>query len=733
MKAIRSCVLLILIIYVSGFFVAVHPQSAQKEFTVAEIFNSTKFVSKSLRGIHWKKDGNHFIYNEVDQKTGMTNFITYDIATGKRELFVAGKDIEESGKPFRFKHSIWSPEEDYILFTGTRRARRIKTGGNFYLYDVKTKKLRRLTDTDKKQVNVKFSPDGKSIAFVRANNLFKMDLSSGKETQLTFDGQEHVLNGHFDWVYEEEFGIIEGWQWSPDGNYIAYWQIDERRVPEYDIVQYDSLHLNWNRMRYPKAGDPNSIVKIGVVNVKTGKNVWMDIGRDDDIYIPRIKWLPGGNKLAILRLNRLQNKIEMLIGNVTNGNTELIFAETDERWLEVDDDLTFLKNSNEFIWTSEEDGFKHIYLYDMSGKLIRQITKGAWEVRNIAAVDEGNRIIYFTATQKSPLENHLYRIDFDGRNLKQITKTPGWHRINFSPNYETYLDFFSQMGVPEKVALFTNTGELKEIIVENPVEALKEYRMSKPEFFTFETSDGVSLNAWMLKPPDFDENKKYPVLMYVYGGPGSQTVVNRWGRRRYLWFQMLAQKGYIVASVDNRGTGARGAAFKKITYKNLGYWEVHDQIEGGKYLASLPYVDKDRIGIFGWSYGGYMSSLVLFKGNEVFKTAVSVAPVTHWKFYDTIYTERYMQTPQLNPTGYKNSAPLNYARNLEGNFLLIHGTSDDNVHFQNSVALVNELIAHNKQFQTMYYPGRYHGIREGSKNTQEHVYTLMTNFILEKL
>ncbi|MFQ5866346.1 MAG: S9 family peptidase, partial [bacterium] len=574
---------------------------------------------------------------------------------------------------------------------------------------------------------------GKSIAFVRDNNLVLMELKSGKETQLTHDGHEHVLNGHFDWVYEEEFSIIEGWQWSPDGNYIAYWQIDERRVPGFDIVHYDSLHLNWNRMRYPKAGDPNSIVRIGVVHVKTGKNIWMDIGTEDDIYLPRIKWLPNSKKLTILRLNRLQNKIDLLLGNVTTGKTEVIFTDSDKKWLDVDDDLRFLKKSNQFLWTSEKDGYKHIYLYDLEGNLVRQVTQGEWEVRKVVAVDEKNQFIYFTATEKSPLENHLYRIDFYGKDFQRITNMPGWHSVNFSPNFKTYLDTYSQINVPPKVGLFTNTGKLRKIVVENPLDVLTEYRMNHYEFFTLETSDGVTLNAWMLKPPDFAENKKYPVLMYVYGGPGSQTVRNRWGGKRHLWFQLLAQKGYLVVSVDNRGTGARGAAFKKITYRNLGHWEVHDQIEAAKYLASLPYVDKNRIGIFGWSYGGYMSCLCLFKGNDIFKAAISVAPVTHWKFYDTIYTERYMQTPQLNPWGYENSSPLKYAKNLKGNLLLIHGTADDNVHFQNSVALVNELIAHNKQFETMFYPGRYHGIRERTKNTQEHIYTLMTDFLLEKL
>ncbi len=446
-----------------------------------------------------------------------------------------------------------------------------------------------------------------------------------------------------------------------------------------------------------------------------------------------MQWLPDSDKLAMLRLNRLQNQVEFLLGDPETGKTEVVLAETDDRWIEMDDDLTFLGASNQFLWTSEKDGFNHIYLHSMNGRLVKQLTEGAWEVRNIVTVDENDGVVYFMATEKSPLENHLYQVDLDGRNFKRITRTPGWHSVQFSPSKEHYIDTYSRADQPEKIGLFTRKGKLKDILVENPIKPLSDYTLRPPEFFNFETTDGVRLNGYMIKPPNFDEKKAYPVLMYVYGGPGSQTVRDRWGGKRYLWFQALAQKGYVIASVDNRGTGARGADFKKLTYKNLGHWEVNDQIEAARYLGSLNYVDKDRIGIFGWSYGGYMASFCLFRGADVFKSAISVAPVTHWKYYDTIYTERYMQTPKLNPEGYRKSAPLNYVDQLKGSLLLIHGTSDDNVHFQNSVDLANELIAHNKQFDTMFYPGRFHGIRERAKNTQEHIYTLMTNFILEKL
>jgi dipeptidyl-peptidase-4 len=726
---IRIHALFTLIIFCSPAF----PQT--KNFTTADIFSSSKFRDEALSGAHWSKNGDGIYHYKVDSAAGVTNFFKYNVANGDQKVVATVTAIlrNHPREIKKFEHHIWSPDERRILFTGTLPARRPKTGGNFSIFDLETKQLRALTSNNNAQASVQFSPDGKSIAFVRDNNLMLMELESGEERQLTSDGQPHLLNGLFDWVYEEEFSIIEAWQWSPDGAYIAYWQTDERPLPRFDIALYDSLHLNWNRMRYPKAGDPNSTVKIGVVDIKSGKTVWMDIGANEDMYVPRIEWFPAGNRLAIQRLNRLQNKNELLIGDAITGKTKVILTETDDKWVEVHDNLFFLSKSDQFLWTSERDGYNHIYLYNLHGKLIRQLTKGQWDVAEINAVDETSRLVYFLASEATPLENHLYAVDLNGQNFKRITKHPGWHRIDFSPNYKHYIDTYSQIDSPPQIGLFANNGDLKRMLVENKQDALNEYRLSRYEFFSFTTSDSVQLNGYILKPPDFDAGTQYPVLMYVYGGPGSQTVQNQWEGRRGLWFQMLAQNGYIVASVDNRGTGARGAAFKKVTYKNLGEWEAHDQIEAAKYLGSLPYVDQSRIGIFGWSYGGFMAALCMFKGNDVFKAGISVAPVTHWKFYDSIYTERYMQTPQLNPEGYRKTAPINFAQNLKGNLLLVHGTADDNVHFQNSVELVNELIKHNKQFETMFYPGRYHGIREGARNTQEHIYTLMTKFLFDEL
>jgi len=712
-------------------------QQGKKEFTIEQIMGSgaRMFSTKSLQGVHWMRDSKRFSYLEYDTSSKTTNIWMYDVKSRKQSMFLDAKKLvlKPAGEPFRIVNYMWSPDEKNILFTGTVPARSVKTGGNFFLYNLKSGTFKQLTDTKEPQLNVKFSPDGKSIGFVRSHNIFVMDLETGKETQLTFDGAEHVFNGHFDWVYEEEFGIIDGWQWSPDSKYIAFWRLDENRVPEFKMTDWDSLHLKFIEMRYPKAGDPNAIVKIGVVSLETKQTKWMDIGENDDIYISRIKWTNRPNTLSLQRVNRLQNKLELMLADVTTGKTKVILTEIDTTaWVEPErDDLTFLKNSEQFLWSSERSGFMHYYLYDYDGKLIQQLTTGNWEVQTLCGVDERNGTIYFTSTQKSPLERQLYGVHLDGSNVKRISQEDGTHSVTFSPDFEYYIDNFSSIDTPPQIRLHKSDGTMTAMLVENKMEILKDYKLGKPELLSFKTTDGVTLNASMLKPPDFDSTKKYPVLVETYGGPGSQVVRNSWGGAGSFWHQLLAQKGYIIFKVDNRGTGARGAAFKKMTYRHLGKWEVNDQIEGAKFLATQAYVDKTRIGIWGWSYGGYMASLTMFVGADYFKTGVAVAPVTHWKFYDTIYTERYMARPQDNPEGYEESAPITHAEKLKGNLLIIHGTADDNVHFQNTVELVNELQKHNKQFRVMFYPNRNHGIYGG--NTRVHLYTMITNFILENL
>jgi dipeptidyl-peptidase-4 len=710
--------------------------SGGKEFTVEDIFGSSKFASKSIRGIQWMSDGRSYCIQEMDTVSKSIGIFRVNVKDRSKSLIVSGSQLKlnETDPAFRFSSYLYSTDEKQILFVSAPPEKqylsRLTPAGNFFLYDLSSKKFSRVTNVEVPQYNQKFSPDGKKIGYVRENNIFVFDIASGVETQLTKDGAEHIINGRFDWVYEEEFGISDGWRWSPDGSRIAFWRLDENRVPEYTMTEWDSTHLNLIKMRYPKPGDPNSIVSLGVIELASQTTDWIDLGTNDDIYIPRMSWTNDKNVLSYQRVNREQNKLELIFYHVTKKSQTTVLSETSTTWLDVTNDLRFLKNGN-FIWSSEKDGYNHLYLYKNDGSLITQITKGEWDVDVFYGVDEKNGLLYFTSSETTPIDRHIYSVKFDGSKKKQLSKNAGANSANFSPTFEVYIGSFNDASTPTKIKMMKNDGSEMYTLEENPMPVLKDYSLGKTEYFTFTTSDGVKLHASLLKPENFDPAKKYAVLINTYGGPGSQVVRNSWGGANYYWYSMLADKGYLVFMVDNRGTGARGTAFKTITYKNLGKWEVNDQIEGAKYLASLPFVDKDRIGIWGWSYGGYMSSMSILKGAEVFKAAIAVAPVTHWKFYDNIYTERFMGTPANNPEGYKESAPLSHADKLKGKFLLIHGTSDDNVHFQNAVTLVTALQQANKQFQTMYYPNKNHGI--GGGMTRVHLYNLMTKFLLENL
>jgi dipeptidyl-peptidase-4 len=717
-------------------------QQRTKEYTLEDIFSSPSFQGKSLRGMHWIENGKAFSLLENDSVTKRTSVMRYDVESGKKIVLIDGTKLKLANdtSAFNIQNYFWSKDEQYVIFTGTLVARAVKSGGNFYLYSMKSGEFIQVTNTDEEQVNIQFSPDSKMIGFVRANNIFVYDIAGKTETQLTFDGAEHIINGHFDWVYEEEFSIINGWEFSPDEKYIAYWQLDENRVPEFPINDFLPLHQNVSPMRYPKAGDKNSIVKIGVVethrNASLRQTTWLDFNEPfdstQDTYISRMQWTGKPNELSFQKLNRLQNKLELYFADVTTGKSKVVLTEESKTWVESENSNPhFLKNGKGFLWMSERDGYNHIYMYDMNGKLIRQLTKGNYDVQNVSAIDEKNELVYFTAGNPTPMEKQLFSVELDGGDVERISETKGAHTINFAPNQKYYLDYYSDANTPTKIALRKNNGKLVRMIEENNLKAFDEYPYSQKEFFTFKTSDGVELNGWMLKPMNFDASKKYPVFMNVYGGPGSQTVTDAWGGRDNWWYQMLTQKGYMIVSVDNRGTGFRGKDFKSITYKNLGKWEANDQVEAAKYLGSLPYVDKLRIGIWGWSYGGYMTLMALEAGQDVFKAGIAVAPVTHWKFYDTIYTERYMQTPQLNPDGYKESAPSEHAEKIKSSLLLVHGTGDDNVHWQNSVTMADEMIKKNVQFQTMFYPNRLHGI--GDKAARLHLYTMFTKFLLEKL
>lgn len=708
-------------------------QSKQVEFD--HIFDNT-FDPESVRNVNWMKDGQYYTaLVRTDQDLELRK---YDIVSGNYEILVTTSDlrVEERNKSILIQDYQFSSDETKLLVkTDVEPIWRRSTKENYYVYNLQTKGIQKLTQSDKKQQYAQLSPAGDKAAFVIENNLYWVDLTTGEEIQITRDGESgKIINGATDWVYEEEFGFAKAWYWSPDGSKIAFYRFEESQVKQFFMTDWGGLYPDLTKFKYPKAGERNSSVKIGVYDLESAETTWMDIGSENDQYIPRINWTRNSGTLAIRRMNRLQNRQDLMLADVHTGKTGIIKTETSDAWIDVNNDLTFLENGKQFIYVSEESGYNHIYLYDMSGKKIRQVTKGDWEVTNYLGYNENDQTIYYISTEESPLERHFYTIGVSGRNKKKLSNGEGWHSVNMSRDYTYYIETYSGPATPPQYTLHKGNGELVRMLENNaPLDQrLNEYNLPTKEFMKIRLPQ-AELNAYLLKPHDFDPSQKYPVLVYVYGGPGSQTVTRQFGSgQRTMWHRYLTTKGYIIFSVDNRGTGARGRQFEKQVYKKLGQYEVIDQIDAAKYLIeNLDYVDSTRIGIWGWSYGGYMTTLLMGEGNDIYKTGIAVAPVTHWKFYDTIYTERFMQTPEMNPEGYKKGAPLNAAGKIEGNYLLVHGTGDDNVHFQNSVELINKLIQENVQFETMYYPDRNHGIYGG--NTRRHLYRMMTDFILREL
>ena len=606
----------------------------------------------------------------------------------------------------------------------------------YYVYDLTTGDFQPLAEGGK-QSYATFSPDGSYVAFVRDNNLYYVTLADGSITAVTEDGKRNALiHGSTDWVYEEEFGFTKAFYWSPAGDQLAFISFDESAVAEYNMQLWGDLYPHDERFKYPKAGEANSKVRVSVYHLPSKKTVTIDVGSETDIYLPRVQWTTDNNVLSVIRMNRLQNRLDILHANATTGKAETILTEESDTYVDINynNDLTYLSDKQHFVYTSEQDGYKHIYLYTTQGKLVRQVTQGNWEVSELAAIDEERQLMYYLSTETSPLGRQLYSINWQGKKKQRLSEEPGTHSVDFSPKARYYVDRYSSVEHPLVVELHqAPSGKTIRALEDNQAlqEAVAEYSWGTREAITVPVGDSVTLNGYLIKPHDFDSTQQYPLLMYVYGGPGSQMVTNAWISDREGWFHVLAQRGYLVACVDNRGTGGRGRDFSHATYAQLGKLEVGDQIASAKHLSQLPYVDADRIGIWGWSYGGYMASLALFMGNEVFKAGIAVAPVTSWRFYDTVYTERYLQTPQLNAEGYDRYSPLSHADKLRGNFLLIHGTGDDNVHFQNAVMLQNALIAANKQFGSFYYPNRNHGIYGG--NTRLHLFTMMTDFLEAKL
>lgn len=720
--------LVALLVFFHGWALVVLAQEKNK-ISLEDVFKNETFTQKTIQGINWMNDGQYY---STLKNNGAPKVVKINVATGEEEsTLINGGELGIDFSDYSFNND----ESKALLVSEQEGIYRRSSKGVYHILDLATGKVQQLMQ-GKKISYATLSPDNTKVAFVMDNNLYYVDLESLETTQITKDGKwNHIINGSADWVYEEEFSMAKAFEWSPDGQKIAYLRFDETEVPVFNMQIWGELYPQDYRFKYPKAGEKNAEVSIHIYSIPSGQTVEVDTGIGEDIYLPRMYWTGNPGFLAYIRLNRLQNQMDLFHADPETGESQLVISETAETYVDLNynDNLVYLEEGNGFIRTSEKDGFKHIYHHDMEGNLIRQVTQGNWEVTDLVGVDEENKRIFYISTEKSPLERNLYVINFNGKRKTLLTPEEGTHAINMSKDFKYFIDDFTTASQPLVVTLNTSDGEKIKVLEDNLElrERIVTYDLAIKEFFVFQTEAGDSLNGYLIKPADFDENKKYPLLMYVYGGPGSQTVTNAWGGTRDLWHQTLAADGYIIASIDNRGTGGMGRDFKHLTYGNLGQMETQDQIAGARYLGSLPFVDHNRIGIWGWSYGGYMSSLALMVGHDVFKAAISVAPVTTWRYYDTIYTERYLQTPQKNAAGYDENSPINHVDKLEGNLLLVHGTGDDNVHFQNTVDLVNALISAGKQFETFYYPNRNHGIYGG--NTSHHLYTMLTDFLKENL
>ncbi|UOK43513.1 MULTISPECIES: S9 family peptidase [Flavobacterium] len=704
---------------------------AQQKITLEEIWGGA-FRTQGMTALEAMKNTNQYTVLNFDRATKSSQIDLYDFGTlEKVATLIDSKNFKELEGVDSYKFS--KDEKKILIANHTDHIFRHSFVADYFIYDIASKSLTKLADYKVQEPT--FSPDGSKIGYVYQNNLYVYDLAAKKHTQITTDGKKNaVINGVTDWVYEEEFAFVRAFDWNAASDKIGFIRFDESQVPEFSMDMYlQGLYPTQNVFKYPKAGDKNALVSLHVYDVKSATTKKINLDKYNDFYIARIEWTNEANTLSAQILNRHQNNLDLLFVDGNSGATRVVLNEKDKAYVGVTDDLTFLKD-NSFIWTSEKDGFNHIYHYDKNGKLKKQITKGKWEVTSYYGFDEKNGTIFFQSTENGSINRDVYSVKLNGSSKTRLTTQTGTNNATFSPNFQYFINAYSSAkNAPKYTLNEAKSGKLIKTIVSNEAleTKLAKYDLPSKEFMELTTEKGHKLNAWMIKPKDFDTTKKYPVLMYQYSGPGSQQVNNDWSNSDDYWFMMLAQQGYIVACVDGRGTGFKGADFKKCTQKELGKFEVEDQIDAAKVFGSYSYVDKSRIGIFGWSYGGFMAANCIFQGADVFKTAIAVAPVTSWRNYDTIYTERYMQTPQENASGYDNNSPITHVSKLKGNLLVVHGTGDDNVHVQNTMKMVEALVQANKQFDLMLYPDKNHGIYGGKTRLQ--LYTKMTNFLKEKL
>ena len=739
-------------------------EEVKKTLRLEELTEEFKFFGRAFRGGTWAEEGPIIYYTEFNRETNATDIMVYNLEEDETDVYLDGSSLyaEDVDRVINIENYEYNHDKTkLLLYTDSAPVWRFNTQGYYYVYEIETGKLTPISSRDKGyQLFAKFSPDSKYVGFVRGRNLFIVDLETMKETQLTNDGSENaIINGTTDWEYEEEFNIRDGWYWSPDSKYIAFLQFDESAVSEFTLLNLLGYKPETTTFKFPFAGEANSEIRVGIVDLQSKKISYFDTGTwktasDEFEYIPGLGWTPDINGKSLVwffRINRDQNDLQLLYGDPATMSFEVIVEEKSGTWVDVenfasqDEKMTFLDDDKHFIWRSDQDGWNHLYLYTNEGELVDQLTYGEWEVTRFYGYDQESGYIYFNATMDSPMERHLYRVPINQKNInvtpERITIDPGTHNISLSKDFEYFIDNYSNINTPRTTTLYDIGGKLIKVLEDNAdlKNLIKEYDLPQYEFTTVPAADGTPLNAFMLKPSDFDPSKKYALFITTYGGPGVQTVLDAWDGFFGIFHSYLVQNyDIIVAAVDNRGSTGRGKAFASANYKNLGTLEPQDQISAANYWGRLPYIDETKMGIWGWSYGGYntIQSMCKYGGPETFKFGIAIAPGGDFRLYDAIYTERYMSLPQKNEEGYNEGDPSNFVKNLgdNQNLLIVHGDMDDNAHFQMTVHIISALQKAKKQFSLMIYPGGNHGLRgTGNRFVFSHLMRMMTNFIEDNI
>lgn len=714
--------------------------------TLDRIFAAREFAPESFGPARWIEGGAAYTTLERAADGAGRDIVRYDTASGRREIFVPAARLVPPGAkaPLHIADYAWSPDGWRLLvFTNTARVWRTNSRGDYWVLDRRTWQLRRLGGSAPSSTLMfaKFSPDGERVGYVRGNNLFVEDLATGSIVQLTRDGSATTVNGTFDWVYEEELGLRDGWRWSPDGRTIAFWQLDSSGVREFTLINNTSgLYPVLTRFPYPKAGERNSAARIGVVDVRGRAVRWLDIPGDPrEQYLARMEWAPNSREVVVQRLNRLQNTLDVLSGDARSGRVRIVFTDRDEAWVDVTDDFRWLEGGRRFLWVSERDGWRHVYAVDGVTGTAELLTPGNFDVIRVEEVDQAGGWIYFIASPDNPTQRYLYRTRLDGKGpMERLTPAgePGTHAYQVSPDGRWAIRMRSRIDDPPTTDLVRlPEHESVRVLAGNAALKAKVAALARvpTEFFRVDIGDGTVLDGWCIKPPAMVPGARYPLFVYVYGEPAAQTVLDRWGGATHLWHLMLAQRGYVVVSLDNRGTPApRGRAWRKSIYRQIGILASEDQAAAVRRITEWPFIDPERVGVWGWSGGGQMTLNAMFRHPDLYKTGMAVAFVSDQRLYDTIYQERFMARPQDNPEGYRLGSPITFAGRLRGNLLIVHGTGDDNVHYQSCEMLINELVKARKRFTMMAYPGRSHGISEG-ENTTVHLYDLLTSYLEKNL